>query len=152
MRVIGRGGFGVVKMVRAKKTGVRPRAACVLLVYHRLLERLLELFHERYALKCVRKRDVVEKNVQDALVSELSILKEARAVEGHGRLLSSSLQQWLLQLTREVDHPFIIKFVRSFRNEHASQSLMVRPVVSCKRASSLTATPKDACLLFDGAG
>ena len=31
----------------------------------------------RYALKCVRKRDVVEKNVQDALVSELSILKEA---------------------------------------------------------------------------
>ena len=30
----------------------------------------------RYALKCVRKRDVVEKNVQDALVSELSILKE----------------------------------------------------------------------------
>ncbi|CAJ1410925.1 unnamed protein product [Effrenium voratum] len=68
VRVIGRGGFGVVKMVRAKKTGVR------------------------YALKCVRKRDVVEKNVQDALVSELSILKE-------------------------VDHPFIIKFVRSFRNK-----------------------------------
>ena len=34
--------------------------------------------HDRYALKCVRKRDVVEKNVQDALVSELSILKEAR--------------------------------------------------------------------------
>ncbi|CAE7781207.1 PRKG2, partial [Symbiodinium pilosum] len=68
IRVIGRGGFGVVKMVRAKKTGVR------------------------YALKCVRKRDVVEKNMQDALISELGILKE-------------------------VDHPFIVKFVRSFRNE-----------------------------------
>jgi len=75
VRVIGRGGFGVVKMVRAKKTGVR------------------------YALKCVRKRDVVEKNVQDALVSELSILKE-------------------------VDHPFIIKFVRSFRNESRVYFLM----------------------------
>ncbi|CAK9030615.1 unnamed protein product [Durusdinium trenchii] len=62
-------------MVRAKKTGVR------------------------YALKCVRKRDVVEKNVQDALVSELSILKE-------------------------VDHPFIIKFVRSFRNESRVYFLM----------------------------
>jgi len=67
VRVIGRGGFAVVKMVRAKKSNVR------------------------YALKCIRKRDVVEKNVQDALVSELSILKE-------------------------VDHPFIIKFVRSFRS------------------------------------
>lgn len=75
VRVIGRGGFGIVKMVRAKKTGVR------------------------YALKCVRKRDVVEKNVQDALVSELSILKE-------------------------VDHPFIIKFVRSFRNESRVYFLM----------------------------
>eukprot|EP00435_Cladocopium_sp_Y103_P037424 s1026_g9.t2 len=75
VRVIGRGGFGIVKMVRANKTGVR------------------------YALKCVRKRDVVEKNVQDALVSELSILKE-------------------------VDHPFIIKFVRSFRNESRVYFLM----------------------------
>jgi len=70
VRVIGRGGFGVVKMVRAKKTGVR------------------------YALKCVRKRDVVEKNMQDALLSELDILKE-------------------------VDHPFIVKFVRSFRDERS---------------------------------
>lgn len=75
VRVIGRGGFGIVKMVRAQKTGVR------------------------YALKCVRKRDVVEKNVQDALVSELSILKE-------------------------VDHPFIIKFVRSFRNKSRVYFLM----------------------------
>eukprot|EP00931_Biecheleriopsis_adriatica_P063886 TRINITY_DN3876_c0_g1_i7.p1 TRINITY_DN3876_c0_g1~~TRINITY_DN3876_c0_g1_i7.p1 ORF type:complete len:1126 (+),score=253.50 TRINITY_DN3876_c0_g1_i7:910-4287(+) len=75
MRVIGRGGFGVVKMVRARHTGVR------------------------YALKCVRKRDVVEKNVQDALVSELSIMAE-------------------------VDHPFIIKFVRSFRNESRVYFLM----------------------------
>ncbi|CAE7453119.1 ATPK2 [Symbiodinium natans] len=70
VRVIGRGGFGIVKMVRAKRTEVR------------------------YALKCVRKRDVVEKNMQDALLSELGILKE-------------------------VDHPFIVKFVRSFRNERS---------------------------------
>eukprot|EP00930_Biecheleria_cincta_P043017 TRINITY_DN2958_c0_g1_i1.p1 TRINITY_DN2958_c0_g1~~TRINITY_DN2958_c0_g1_i1.p1 ORF type:complete len:1936 (-),score=358.88 TRINITY_DN2958_c0_g1_i1:26-5833(-) len=75
MRVIGRGGFGIVKMVRASHTGVR------------------------YALKCVRKRDVVEKGVQDALVSELSIMAE-------------------------VDHPFIIKFVRSFRNETRVYFLM----------------------------
>lgn len=67
VRVIGRGGFGVVKMVRAKHTKVR------------------------YALKCVRKKDVVTKNVQEALVSERSIMAE-------------------------VDHPFIIKFVRSFRS------------------------------------
>ena len=67
----------------------------------------------RYALKCVRKRDVVEKNMQDALLSELDILKEAR-----------SRRAWLLFCMdaqappREVDHPFIVKFVRSFRDEH----------------------------------
>eukprot|EP00929_Paragymnodinium_shiwhaense_P066786 TRINITY_DN33549_c0_g1_i2.p1 TRINITY_DN33549_c0_g1~~TRINITY_DN33549_c0_g1_i2.p1 ORF type:complete len:1983 (-),score=384.47 TRINITY_DN33549_c0_g1_i2:114-6062(-) len=66
-RVIGRGGFGVVKMVRHKAT------------------------HVRYALKCVRKQAVVDKEQTDSLVSERSILAE-------------------------VDHPFIVKFVRSFRS------------------------------------
>ncbi|CAE8719440.1 unnamed protein product [Polarella glacialis] len=75
IRVIGRGGFGVVKMVRAKRT------------------------HVRYALKCVRKKDVVVKGVQDALVSERSIMAE-------------------------VDHPFIIKFVRSFCNKSRVYFLM----------------------------
>eukprot|EP00928_Gymnodinium_smaydae_P002086 TRINITY_DN10732_c0_g3_i1.p1 TRINITY_DN10732_c0_g3~~TRINITY_DN10732_c0_g3_i1.p1 ORF type:complete len:1882 (+),score=531.56 TRINITY_DN10732_c0_g3_i1:135-5648(+) len=65
VKVIGRGGFAVVKMVQSATTKVR------------------------YALKCVKKRDAVEKGVQDALVCERSILAE-------------------------VDHPFIIKFVRSF--------------------------------------
>ena len=64
-----------MKMVRAKKTGVRsgPQPA-VSKVFDAIFRTLRT---QRYALKCVRKRDVVEKNVQDALVSELSILKEA---------------------------------------------------------------------------
>eukprot|EP00401_Gymnodinium_catenatum_P035830 CAMPEP_0117465560 /NCGR_PEP_ID=MMETSP0784-20121206/4691_1 /TAXON_ID=39447 /ORGANISM="" /LENGTH=1839 /DNA_ID=CAMNT_0005259477 /DNA_START=64 /DNA_END=5583 /DNA_ORIENTATION=+ len=65
VRVIGRGGFGIVKMVQAVKTKVR------------------------YALKCVRKKDIVDKGQQESLRSELNILAE-------------------------VDHPFVIKFVRSF--------------------------------------
>jgi len=64
---IGSGGFGVVKLVRARLTGTR------------------------YALKCIRKREVVEKGCQEALVSERSIIAEA-------------------------DHPFIVKFVRSFKD------------------------------------
>merc|ERR1719362_1605176 len=67
IRIIGRGGFGVVKMVRAKNSG------------------------ERYALKCVKKRHIVDHGLQKSLLTELSILAEA-------------------------DHPFIIKFVRPFRN------------------------------------
>lgn len=66
VRIIGRGGFAVVKLVEARASGTR------------------------YALKCVRKRDVVEKGQQDSVVCERSILSE-------------------------VDHPFIIKFVRSFK-------------------------------------
>jgi len=65
MRVIGRGGYGVVKMVRHARTGMR------------------------YALKCVRKRPIVERHQQDTIINERSILLE-------------------------VDHPFIIKCVRSF--------------------------------------
>lgn len=45
----------------------------------------------RYALKCVRKQSIVEQGQQQALVTERAILAE-------------------------VDHPFIIKFVRSFRS------------------------------------
>merc|ERR1711988_1445969 len=44
-----------------------------------------------YALKSVRKSEVEEQGRQEALVSERSILAE-------------------------VDHPFIVKFVRSFRS------------------------------------
>jgi len=75
-------------------------------------------FLRRYALKCVRKRDVVEKNVQDALVSELSILKEAGFFVfnlGYDPLILAS--QMVKCPGSQVDHPFIIKFVRSFRNE-----------------------------------
>ena len=68
----------------------------------------------RYALKCVRKRDVVEKNMQDALLSELDILKEARA----RRVWLSFCTVSQVSRRREVDHPFIVKFVRSFRDEH----------------------------------
>eukprot|EP00927_Polykrikos_kofoidii_P083588 TRINITY_DN8605_c0_g1_i2.p1 TRINITY_DN8605_c0_g1~~TRINITY_DN8605_c0_g1_i2.p1 ORF type:complete len:2011 (-),score=519.42 TRINITY_DN8605_c0_g1_i2:41-5923(-) len=70
MGVVGVGGFGVVKMVRSKKDG-----------------------QTRYALKCIRKKEVVEKGQQESLCNELSVLKE-------------------------VDHPFIVKFVRSFANEN----------------------------------
>jgi len=66
LRVVGRGGFGVVKMVQHKTTGVR------------------------YALKCVSKEQAVKQRQQWALAVERSILAE-------------------------LDHPFVIKFVRSFR-------------------------------------
>jgi cGMP-dependent protein kinase len=68
MRVIGRGGFGVVKMACARRT------------------------RTRYALKCLRKRHIVEHEQQQELQNERSILAE-------------------------VDHPFIIKYVRSFRSD-----------------------------------
>jgi len=66
VRKVGEGGFGVVKMVRAKDTGTR------------------------YALKCVNIRHAVERKQQKSLMAERSIMAE-------------------------VDHPFIIKFIRSFR-------------------------------------
>jgi cGMP-dependent protein kinase len=75
IRIVGRGGFGVVKMVRDKTTGTR------------------------YALKCVSKRQAVESCQQQALVVERSILAE-------------------------LDHPFVIKFVRSFRGDHYLYFLM----------------------------
>ncbi|CAL1153513.1 unnamed protein product, partial [Cladocopium goreaui] len=67
MRVIGRGGFGVVKMVKSTTTNTR------------------------YALKCVSKKQAVEQKQQKALAHERNILAE-------------------------LDHPFIIKFVRSFNS------------------------------------
>lgn len=75
MRVVGRGGFGVVKMVKASDTGTR------------------------YALKCVSIKQAVAQKQQKALVNERSIL-------------------W------ELDHPFIIKFVRSFRGQRYVYFLM----------------------------
>jgi len=74
-RIIGRGGFGTVRMVTKKGTNVR------------------------YALKCLRKRHVVERGQQEALVMERAILAE-------------------------VDHPFMIKFVRSFKDEQQIYFLM----------------------------
>jgi len=65
LRVVGRGGFGVVKMVQSQSTGTR------------------------YALKCVSRKQAVEQKQQQALANERNILAE-------------------------LDHPFIIKFVRSF--------------------------------------
>jgi len=67
LRVIGRGGFGVVKMVQSKTSDTR------------------------YALKCVSKKQAVEQKQQKALAHERNILAE-------------------------LDHPFIIKFVRSFNS------------------------------------
>jgi len=65
IRIVGRGGFGVVKMVQSKTTKTR------------------------YALKCVRIRQAVEQRQQKGLMLERSILAE-------------------------LDHPFVIKFVRTF--------------------------------------
>jgi cGMP-dependent protein kinase len=75
LRVVGRGGFGVVKMVKARRTGTR------------------------YALKCMSKRDIVEKGQQETIVSERSVLAE-------------------------VDHPFMVKYVRSFRTDTRIYFLM----------------------------
>jgi len=79
MRVIGRGGFGVVKMVCARRT------------------------QTRYALKCVRKEGIVREGQQSAIVMERNILAE-------------------------VDHPFIIKYVRSFAS--ATQLYFLMELVS----------------------
>lgn len=65
LRVIGRGGYGVVKMVKHVRSGMR------------------------YALKCVRKKPIVEMGEQETIINERNILLE-------------------------VDHPFIVKCVRSF--------------------------------------
>jgi len=75
IRVIGRGGFGIVKMVRHARTGMR------------------------YALKCVRKRPIVEKHQKETIINERSILLE-------------------------VDHPFLVKFVRSFTSPKKVYFLM----------------------------
>ncbi|CAK0838741.1 unnamed protein product [Prorocentrum cordatum] len=75
VRVVGRGGFGVVKMVKARRTDTR------------------------YALKCMRKRDVVERGQQEMVMSERSILAE-------------------------VDHPFMVKYVRSFKTKTRIYFLM----------------------------
>merc|ERR1719356_1137489 len=53
----------------------------------------------RYALKCVRKRPIVERGQQETIVSERSILLE-------------------------VDHPFLVKCVRSFASPKAVYFLM----------------------------
>jgi len=66
IRVVGRGGFGVVKMVQSRSTNVR------------------------YALKCVPKKNIVEQGLQKSIVAERALLAE-------------------------LDHPFIIKFVKTFR-------------------------------------
>lgn len=78
VRVIGRGGFGVVKMVQAKEGPAKGT---------------------RYALKCVSKRLAVEQKQQKALANERNILAE-------------------------LDHPFIIKFVRSFHGTRYVYFLM----------------------------
>jgi cGMP-dependent protein kinase len=65
VQVVGRGGFGVVKMVKHKVT------------------------QTRYALKCVNIKQAVERRQQRALVLERTLLAE-------------------------LDHPFLIKFIRSF--------------------------------------
>eukprot|EP00746_Dinoflagellata_sp_MGD_P144957 gnl/MRDRNA2_/MRDRNA2_77640_c0_seq2.p1 gnl/MRDRNA2_/MRDRNA2_77640_c0~~gnl/MRDRNA2_/MRDRNA2_77640_c0_seq2.p1 ORF type:complete len:1573 (-),score=369.51 gnl/MRDRNA2_/MRDRNA2_77640_c0_seq2:216-4934(-) len=66
--VLGRGGFGVVKLVVHKNSGTK------------------------YALKCLNRRRAVEQKAQESLISELRVL-------------------------REVDHPFIIKLVRSYKDD-----------------------------------
>uniref|UniRef100_A0A7S0A147 cGMP-dependent protein kinase n=1 Tax=Pyrodinium bahamense TaxID=73915 RepID=A0A7S0A147_9DINO len=75
LRIIGRGGFGVVKMVQLPTTSTR------------------------YALKCVNKRQAVAQKQQKALALERSILAE-------------------------LDHPFVIKFIRSFLGKHYVYFLM----------------------------
>lgn len=75
LRVVGRGGFGVVKMVQ-----------------HRVNM-------TRYALKCVSIRQTVERRQQEALMTEKSILAE-------------------------IDHPFMIKYIRTFRGVYYVYFLM----------------------------
>jgi len=68
VRLIGRGGFGVVKKVKSTKTG------------------------DEFALKALKKRQIVENCQQEAAATERNILAE-------------------------VDHPFLLKFVRSFKSD-----------------------------------
>lgn len=65
IRIIGRGGFGIVKMVQSTQTGTR------------------------YALKGINIKHSVEQKQQKMLLNEKSILAE-------------------------LDHPFVVKFVRSY--------------------------------------
>ncbi len=67
MRVIGKGGFGVVTFVKHKVTKAR------------------------YALKALKRKDIIELNAQDTIRAERNILAE-------------------------VDHPFLLKFVRTFKD------------------------------------
>eukprot|EP00929_Paragymnodinium_shiwhaense_P000195 TRINITY_DN100441_c0_g1_i1.p1 TRINITY_DN100441_c0_g1~~TRINITY_DN100441_c0_g1_i1.p1 ORF type:complete len:2164 (+),score=634.46 TRINITY_DN100441_c0_g1_i1:71-6562(+) len=67
LRVVGKGGFGIVKMVQTKAG-------------------------ERYALKCISKKEVVQKKLQESVLNER-------------------------QLLADVDHPFILKLVQTFRNQ-----------------------------------
>eukprot|EP00930_Biecheleria_cincta_P052680 TRINITY_DN3796_c0_g1_i2.p1 TRINITY_DN3796_c0_g1~~TRINITY_DN3796_c0_g1_i2.p1 ORF type:complete len:2012 (-),score=446.48 TRINITY_DN3796_c0_g1_i2:41-5329(-) len=68
MRTIGEGAFGVVKMVKTKKTG------------------------NRFALKCVKKQNLLDGNQRQWLLNELGALSV-------------------------IDHPFIVRLVQCFRNE-----------------------------------
>jgi len=75
LRIVGRGGFGVVKMVQLPDTGTR------------------------YALKCISKKQAVSQKQQKAIAVERGILAE-------------------------LDHPFVIKFIRSFNGRHYVYFLM----------------------------
>jgi len=75
LRIVGRGGFGVVKMVQLPDTGTR------------------------YALKCVSKKQAVSQKQQKAIAVERGIMAE-------------------------LDHPFVIKFIRSFNGRHYVYFLM----------------------------
>jgi len=68
LRVIGKGAFGVVKMVQNVKSG------------------------NRYALKVLNKQEITRNNQIDAITSERAILAE-------------------------IDHPFVARFLRSFRDD-----------------------------------
>lgn len=75
LRPVGKGGFGTVLMTWCAGTGVR------------------------YALKCMRKEDVVQRKMQESVCRERSILGE-------------------------LEHPFVIKFVRSFNTSVSVYLLM----------------------------
>ena len=68
MKLIGKGGFGVVTFVKHKVTKAR------------------------YALKALKRKDIIELNAQDTIRAERNILAE-------------------------VDHPFLLKFVRTFKDK-----------------------------------
>jgi len=75
IKIVGRGGFGVVKMVQSKQT------------------------QTRYALKCVSIKQAVVLKQTLSLVAERSILAE-------------------------LDHPFVIKFIRTFKSRQYVYFLM----------------------------